>query len=245
MGNLQNHEPEQTTTTYRRLQSGGGIGSDPWVKTAGHIAKEYQVHPVQMMQWKGTIRDRLPELCDAPGGKSQQDHEWVARPHLKIGQLPVGLKESVGDRGSDDASGPGSGGEHRALLCCASLPAPSALYGLSVRRLTVLTPASFPRGLATPQLLLSSTWAILLPESENQMTVFPHRGLPAGRSLGAGRSPHQFTPMSRAHQAAQPRPGERFGVEPEHVVRPGCTPRSAPYRFHREEQSNEPIATTE
>ena len=84
-----------------------------------------------------------------------------------------------------------SGREHRAWLCGASLPAPSASYGISVRRLTGLTAASFPRDLAIPQLLLSSASAILLPESENKMSVFPHRGL----------SPHQFTPMSGAHHA--------------------------------------------
>jgi transposase-like protein len=41
------------------------------VKTVGQIAREYQVHPVQVTQWKGVIRDHLPELfepadCPAP-----------------------------------------------------------------------------------------------------------------------------------------------------------------------------------
>jgi hypothetical protein len=27
------------------------------VKTVGQIAREYQVHPVQVTQWKGVIRD--------------------------------------------------------------------------------------------------------------------------------------------------------------------------------------------
>jgi hypothetical protein len=95
-----------------------------------------------------------------------------------------------------------SGGEHRAWLCGASLPAPSALDGISVRRLTGLTAASFPRDLAIPQLLPSSASAILLPDSENKMTVFPHRGL----------APHQFTPMSGAHQitGANSRPASPF-----------------------------------
>ena len=56
-----------------------------------------------------------------------------------------------------------------------------------------LTEASFPRNLAIPQLLLSSAWAILpLVMRASPTTVFPHRGL----------SPHQFTPMSGAHQVA-------------------------------------------
>ena len=86
-----------------------------------------------------------------------------------------------------------SGAEHRASLCGASLPAPSASYGISVRRLTGLTAASFPRDLAIPQLLLSSACAILPTMKAGRMAVFPHRGL----------APHQFTPMSGAHQTLQ------------------------------------------
>jgi hypothetical protein len=54
-----------------------------------------------------------------------------------------------------------------------------------------LTEASFPRDLAIPQLLLSSACVILPTMKAGRTTVFPHRGL----------SPHQFTPMSGAHQA--------------------------------------------
>ena len=42
-----------------------------------------------------------------------------------------------------------------------------------------------------PQLLLSSACAILLIMKASPTAVFPHRGL----------APHQFTPMSGAHQA--------------------------------------------
>ena len=95
---------------------------------------------------------------------------------------------------SKDVNGPGttapftSGAEHRTSLCLASLSAPSALYGISVRRLTGLTSASFPRDLAIPQLLLSSACAKLLTMKANGLTVFLHRGL----------SPRSFTPMSGA-----------------------------------------------
>jgi hypothetical protein len=54
-----------------------------------------------------------------------------------------------------------------------------------------LTEASFPRNLAMPQLLLSNVWIILPLIERDLMTVFTHRGL----------SPHQFTPMSGAHQS--------------------------------------------
>jgi len=53
-----------------------------------------------------------------------------------------------------------------------------------------LTEASFPRNLAIPQLLLSNVWAIVPLVMRDPTTVFIHRGL----------SPHQFTPMSGAHQ---------------------------------------------
>jgi hypothetical protein len=98
------------------------------------------------------------------------------------------------DANSAWATGPfTSGVEHRALLCGASLPAPSALYDLSVRRLTSLTAASFPRDLAIPQLLLSSACAIVPTMTAGPTAVFPHRGL----------APLQFTPMSGAHQSVE------------------------------------------
>jgi hypothetical protein len=56
-----------------------------------------------------------------------------------------------------------------------------------------LTEASFPRDLAIPQLLLSSACVILPTMKAGRTTVFPHRGL----------SPHQFTPMSGAHQTLE------------------------------------------
>src|SRR5437899_2426242 len=55
---------------------------------------------------------------------------------------------------------------------------------------SALTEASFPRDLATPQLLLSSACAIVPIMKASPTAVFPHRGL----------APHQFTPMSGAHQ---------------------------------------------
>jgi len=59
------------------------------VKTVGQIAREYQVHPVQVTQWKGIIRDRLPELFE-PGQRPEGDQEaLIAQLHEKIGQLTV------------------------------------------------------------------------------------------------------------------------------------------------------------
>jgi transposase-like protein len=59
------------------------------LKTVGQIAREYQVHPVQVTQWKAVIRDRLPELFE-PGNREGEDQQAViAQLHEKIGQLTV------------------------------------------------------------------------------------------------------------------------------------------------------------
>jgi transposase len=59
------------------------------VKTVGQIAREYQVHPVQVTQWKGIIRDRLPELFESSPQPGEDSQELVAQLHEKIGQLTV------------------------------------------------------------------------------------------------------------------------------------------------------------
>jgi transposase len=60
------------------------------VKTVGQIAREYQVHPVQVTQWKGVIRDHLPDLFESPRSTAGEDSEQViAQLHEKIGQLTV------------------------------------------------------------------------------------------------------------------------------------------------------------
>jgi len=58
-------------------------------KTVGQIAREYEVHPVQVTQWKGVIRDRLPELLETAGGGSEDNQALIAQLHEKIGQLTV------------------------------------------------------------------------------------------------------------------------------------------------------------
>ena len=59
------------------------------IKTVGQIAREYQVHPVQVTQWKGVIRDHLPELFESPQTASQDHEQVIAQLHEKIGQLSV------------------------------------------------------------------------------------------------------------------------------------------------------------
>jgi transposase len=59
------------------------------IKTVGQIAREYEVHPVQVTQWKGVIRDRLPELFEPAGGSEASEQVLIAQLHEKIGQLTV------------------------------------------------------------------------------------------------------------------------------------------------------------
>jgi len=61
------------------------------VKTVGQIARDYEVHPVQVTQWKGVIRDRLPELFEPPPGEDRDTQRLVAQLHEKIGELTVEL----------------------------------------------------------------------------------------------------------------------------------------------------------
>jgi len=59
------------------------------VKTVGQIAREYQVHPVQVTQWKGVIRDHLPELFESAHPPNEDSQQLIAQLHEKIGQLSV------------------------------------------------------------------------------------------------------------------------------------------------------------
>jgi len=59
------------------------------VKTVGQIARDYQVHPVQVTQWKGVVRDHLPELFESPQVVSEDHERTVAQLHEKIGELSV------------------------------------------------------------------------------------------------------------------------------------------------------------
>ena len=59
------------------------------IKTVGQIARENQVHPVQVTQWKGVVRDRLPELFEARAPEAPDSQELIAQLHEKIGQLTV------------------------------------------------------------------------------------------------------------------------------------------------------------
>jgi transposase-like protein len=57
------------------------------IKKVRQIPREYQVHPVLVAQWKGVIRDHLPELLESPQAASQHQEQLTGQLHEKIGQL--------------------------------------------------------------------------------------------------------------------------------------------------------------
>ena len=69
-----------------------GLEAVMGMKTVAQLAREYQVHPMLVSQWKGTIRDRLHELFEKPKSAIGDDgQERIAALHEKIGELTVSL----------------------------------------------------------------------------------------------------------------------------------------------------------
>lgn len=65
-----------------------GLEALKGIKTVSQIAKEYDVHPVQVSQWKNQVLERLPVLFGSEVEKVV-DEGMVAKLHEKIGQLTV------------------------------------------------------------------------------------------------------------------------------------------------------------
>ena len=80
--------------TKRKRYSGAlkakvGLEALMGIKTVGQIARDYQVHPVQVTQWKGVVRDHLPELFETPRAAGEDQEALIAQLHEKIGRLSV------------------------------------------------------------------------------------------------------------------------------------------------------------
>ena len=82
----------------KRIQYSGafkakvGLEALMGVKTTAQIARENQVHPLLVTQWKNLLRERMPELFERGGRPAAEDSEKViAQLHQKIGQLTVDL----------------------------------------------------------------------------------------------------------------------------------------------------------
>ena len=61
------------------------------IKTVAQLAREYQVHPVQVTQWKTVIREHLPDLFEPPDKAGEDTERLIAQLHQKIGELTVDL----------------------------------------------------------------------------------------------------------------------------------------------------------
>ncbi len=61
-------------------------------KTIAELAKEYKVHPTQIVQWKKQMLDSLPEIFSLRRKKDQQEQEFLTNElYQQIGQLKVEL----------------------------------------------------------------------------------------------------------------------------------------------------------
>lgn len=79
-----------------------GLEALKGIKTVSQIAKEFEVHPVQVSQWKSQVMERLPDVFDGGAGREVVDEALVAKLHEKIGQLSVEndfLKKKCGQLG--------------------------------------------------------------------------------------------------------------------------------------------------
>ena len=77
------HEPEFKARVA--LEAAKGI------KTIQEIAKEYDVHPVQVSDWKKRMLEGMPDVCTAGKKRSTEEIFDVQREklHAKIGQQAV------------------------------------------------------------------------------------------------------------------------------------------------------------
>ena len=82
--------------TKRKTHNGAfkakvGLEAIIGIKPVAQIAREYQIHPTQVTQWKTVIRERLPELFEAPQNGAADQERLIAQLHQKIGELSVDL----------------------------------------------------------------------------------------------------------------------------------------------------------
>ena len=68
-----------------------GLEAVMGIKPVAQIAREYQVHPTQVTQWKTVIRERLPELFEVGENSSAEQERVIGQLHQKIGELTVDL----------------------------------------------------------------------------------------------------------------------------------------------------------
>ena len=69
-----------------------GLEALSGIKTVAEIAREYQVHPTQVSQWKNQVAERLPEVFEhGPTAQSVEAEKQIDRLERKVGQLTMEL----------------------------------------------------------------------------------------------------------------------------------------------------------
>ena len=69
-----------------------GLEALKGIKTVAEIAREYQVHPNQVSQWKSQLVERLPEVYErGPSVQLQESEQEIERLERKVGQLTMEL----------------------------------------------------------------------------------------------------------------------------------------------------------
>jgi transposase len=69
-----------------------GLEALAGIRTVAQIAREYQVHPAQVSQWKQAIVERLPDVFERGAtAQAEASEREVARLERKVGQLTMEL----------------------------------------------------------------------------------------------------------------------------------------------------------
>jgi transposase-like protein len=69
-----------------------GLEALKGIKTVSEIAREYQVHPNQVSQWKSQLVERLPEVFESgPSAQLLEGEKEIERLERKVGQLTMEL----------------------------------------------------------------------------------------------------------------------------------------------------------
>ena len=66
-----------------------GLEALTGIKTTAQIARENQLHPLLVAQWKKIVRERLPEVFERGQQVADDSEKIIAQLHQKIGQLTV------------------------------------------------------------------------------------------------------------------------------------------------------------
>jgi transposase len=73
------------------LKAKVGLEAVMGIKTTSQIAREHQVHPLLVTQWKRLLLDRLPGIFERGPQAPDESEKTIAQLHQKIGQLTVDL----------------------------------------------------------------------------------------------------------------------------------------------------------